>query len=102
MTWQPEARQQPPVTGALMGRLAQTEGLTDVQQEIVKTVREFVDKEILPNVDERKKLLYRAAQIEEEVLGNADAAIATLTGSLGSTVPTTLSAAGRFGTGYAS
>ena len=33
-----------------MGRLAQTEGLTDVQQEIVKTVRGFVDKEILPNV----------------------------------------------------
>ncbi len=33
--------------------------------------------EILPNVDERKQLLYRAAQIEEEVLGNADSAIAT-------------------------
>ncbi|MGZ4638359.1 MAG: acyl-CoA dehydrogenase family protein [Actinomycetes bacterium] len=33
-----------------MGRLAQTDGLTDVQQEIVKTVRGFVDKEILPNV----------------------------------------------------
>jgi tetratricopeptide (TPR) repeat protein len=33
--------------------------------------------EILPNVDERKQLLYRAAQIEEEVLSNADAAIAT-------------------------
>jgi alkylation response protein AidB-like acyl-CoA dehydrogenase len=31
-----------------MGRLAQTEGLTDVQQEILKTVRDFVDKEILP------------------------------------------------------
>ncbi len=33
--------------------------------------------EILPNVDERKALLYRSAQIEEEVLSNADAAIAT-------------------------
>ncbi|HEU0033618.1 MAG TPA: tetratricopeptide repeat protein [Kofleriaceae bacterium] len=33
--------------------------------------------EILPNVDDRKKLLYRAAQIEEEVLSNADAAIET-------------------------
>ena len=33
--------------------------------------------EILPNVEERKALLYRSAQIEEEVLGNADAAIAT-------------------------
>jgi alkylation response protein AidB-like acyl-CoA dehydrogenase len=31
-----------------MGRLAQTEGLTDVQQEILKTVRQFVDTEILP------------------------------------------------------
>ncbi|MFG1945878.1 acyl-CoA dehydrogenase family protein [Nonomuraea sp. NPDC048826] len=31
-----------------MGRLAQTDGLTDVQQEILGTVREFVDKEILP------------------------------------------------------
>ena len=34
----------------MSGRLAQTEGLTDVQQEIVKTVRGFVDKEILPHV----------------------------------------------------
>jgi alkylation response protein AidB-like acyl-CoA dehydrogenase len=33
-----------------VGRLAQTEGLTDIQQEILKTVRDFVDKEILPNV----------------------------------------------------
>ena len=33
-----------------MGRLAQTDGLTDIQQEIVKTVRGFVDKEILPHV----------------------------------------------------
>jgi alkylation response protein AidB-like acyl-CoA dehydrogenase len=31
-----------------MGRLAQTEGLTDIQQEILATVRNFVDKEILP------------------------------------------------------
>ena len=33
--------------------------------------------ELLPNLAERKQLLYRSAQIEEEVLGNADAAIAT-------------------------
>ncbi|MDX6325428.1 MAG: hypothetical protein QOK15_1782, partial [Nocardioidaceae bacterium] len=33
-----------------MGRLARTDGLTDVQQEILSTVRSFVDKEILPNV----------------------------------------------------
>jgi alkylation response protein AidB-like acyl-CoA dehydrogenase len=32
-----------------MARLAQTAGLTDVQQEIISTVRTFVDKEILPH-----------------------------------------------------
>lgn len=31
-----------------MTRLAQTAGLTDVQQEILSTVRDFVDKEIIP------------------------------------------------------
>ena len=31
-----------------MGRLCETEGLTDVQTEILKTVRSFVDREILP------------------------------------------------------
>ena len=31
-----------------MGRLAQTDGLTDVQQEILAAVREFVDNEIIP------------------------------------------------------
>jgi alkylation response protein AidB-like acyl-CoA dehydrogenase len=32
-----------------MTRLAQTAGLTDVQREILATVREFVDKEIIPH-----------------------------------------------------
>ena len=32
----------------MTNRLAQTDGLTDVQQEIIATVRSFVDKEILP------------------------------------------------------
>ena len=32
-----------------MRRLAQTAGLTDVQQSILETVREFVDKEIIPH-----------------------------------------------------
>ncbi len=31
-----------------MGRLAATEGLTEVQQEILSTVKDFVEKEILP------------------------------------------------------
>jgi len=35
-----------------MTRLAQTEGLTDVQREILSTVRSFVDKEILPYATE--------------------------------------------------
>jgi alkylation response protein AidB-like acyl-CoA dehydrogenase len=35
-----------------MARLQQTEGLTDIQQEILKTVRGFVDKEILPYATE--------------------------------------------------
>jgi alkylation response protein AidB-like acyl-CoA dehydrogenase len=35
-----------------MGRLAQTEGLTDVQQEILAAVKDFVDNEIIPNAQE--------------------------------------------------
>ncbi len=31
-----------------MERLAQTEGLTDIQRDILSTVRDFVDKEIVP------------------------------------------------------
>ena len=32
-----------------MNRLAQTDGLTDVQREILATVREFTEREIIPN-----------------------------------------------------
>src|SRR6201999_4669912 len=35
-----------------MGRLAQTEGLSDVQQQIIAAVREFVDREIIPNAQQ--------------------------------------------------
>src|ERR671927_986609 len=35
-----------------MTRLAQTADLTDVQQEILSTVRSFVDKEIIPHAQE--------------------------------------------------
>jgi alkylation response protein AidB-like acyl-CoA dehydrogenase len=35
-----------------MARLAQTAGLTDVQSEILSTVRSFVDKEIIPHAQE--------------------------------------------------
>ena len=32
-----------------MGRLARTDGLTDVQEQILATVREFTDREIIPH-----------------------------------------------------
>src|SRR3954471_1965420 len=32
-----------------MGRLARTEGLTDVQEELLGAVRDFVDGEVIPN-----------------------------------------------------
>ena len=35
-----------------MGRLQTTEGLTDVQEEILKAVRVFVDEQILPVASE--------------------------------------------------
>ncbi|MDQ4032194.1 MAG: acyl-CoA dehydrogenase family protein [Actinomycetota bacterium] len=35
-----------------MARLAQTEGLTEIQQEILATVKSFVDKEIIPVAQE--------------------------------------------------
>lgn len=35
-----------------MGRLAQTEGLTDEQRQMLATVREFVDKEVIPVASE--------------------------------------------------
>ncbi|MBA2699333.1 MAG: acyl-CoA dehydrogenase family protein [Nocardioidaceae bacterium] len=35
-----------------MGRLCETEGLTEIQSEILKTVRVFVDREILPVANE--------------------------------------------------
>ena len=35
-----------------MARLAQTAGLTDVQEEILSTVKTFVDKEIIPHAQE--------------------------------------------------
>ena len=35
-----------------MTRLAQTADLTDIQQEILSTVRSFVDKEIIPKAQE--------------------------------------------------
>src|ERR1700710_1338198 len=35
-----------------MARLAQTEGLTDIQRDILSTVRDFVEKEIIPYATE--------------------------------------------------
>jgi alkylation response protein AidB-like acyl-CoA dehydrogenase len=38
-----------------MGRLAQTEGLTDVQRQIIDTVREFTDREIIPHAQQLER-----------------------------------------------
>ncbi|WP_406020555.1 acyl-CoA dehydrogenase family protein [Nocardioides sp. NBC_00850] len=35
-----------------MARLAETEGLTDIQEEILKTVRQFVDEKVIPVAQE--------------------------------------------------
>ena len=48
-----------------MERLAQTEGLTDIQQDILATVRDFVDKEILPVATELEHRDEYPAQIVE-------------------------------------
>jgi alkylation response protein AidB-like acyl-CoA dehydrogenase len=47
-----------------MARLAQTRGLTEVQREMLATVRSFVDKEILPNAQR----LERADEYPEEIV----------------------------------
>ena len=44
----PRPAPEPASQGTDMERLAQTEGLTDIQRDILSTVRDFVDKEIIP------------------------------------------------------
>jgi alkylation response protein AidB-like acyl-CoA dehydrogenase len=48
-----------------MGRLAQTEGLTEIQQEILATVRDFVDREIIPVATELEHADAYPAEIVE-------------------------------------
>jgi alkylation response protein AidB-like acyl-CoA dehydrogenase len=48
-----------------MGRLAQTDGLTEIQQDILATVRDFVDKEIIPVATELEHKDEYPAQIVE-------------------------------------
>ena len=48
-----------------MGRLAQTEGLTEIQRDIIATVRDFVDKEIIPVATELEHKDEYPAQIVE-------------------------------------
>src|SRR5262245_52271347 len=50
-----------------MGRLAQTDGLTDVQQEILQAVREFVDAEIIPVANELEHADEYPTKIVEQV-----------------------------------
>ncbi len=49
-----------------MGRIAQTDGLTEVQADILAAVRTFVDKEILPNAGE----LERKDEYPEEIINH--------------------------------
>ncbi|QYN25212.1 acyl-CoA dehydrogenase family protein [Amycolatopsis sp. DSM 110486] len=48
-----------------MARLAQTAGLTDVQSEILATVRSFVDKEVIPHAQELEHADAYPAEIVE-------------------------------------
>jgi alkylation response protein AidB-like acyl-CoA dehydrogenase len=48
-----------------MARLAQTHGLTEVQSEILSTVRSFVDKEIIPHAQELEHADEYPAEIVE-------------------------------------
>ena len=59
-----------------MARLAQTADLTDIQKEILSTVRDFVDKEILPNANE---LEHTDSYPEAIVKGMADMGLFGLT-----------------------
>jgi alkylation response protein AidB-like acyl-CoA dehydrogenase len=59
-----------------MARLAQTSGLTDVQQDILSTVRRFVDREIIPTAQE---LEHADAYPEEIVRGMAEMGLFGLT-----------------------
>jgi alkylation response protein AidB-like acyl-CoA dehydrogenase len=59
-----------------MARLAQTAGLTELQKEILSTVRDFVDKEILPNANE---LEHADSYPEAIVKGMADMGLFGLT-----------------------
>jgi hypothetical protein len=48
-----------------MGRLAQTEGLSDIQKEILGAVHEFVEKEIIPVAQELEHADEYPAEIVE-------------------------------------
>src|SRR6185369_870531 len=51
-----------------MGRIAQTDGLTEVQADILSAVRTFVDKEILPYATELEHKDEFPAQIVEQMM----------------------------------
>ena len=59
-----------------MARLAQTPGLTEVQRDILGAVREFVDKEIVPNA---QKLEHADAYPTEIVNGMREMGLFGLT-----------------------
>jgi alkylation response protein AidB-like acyl-CoA dehydrogenase len=73
-----------------MGRLAATDGLTDIQEEILKTVRTFVEKEILPVATELEHRDEYPTQIVEGLknLGTFGLMIPEESGGLGESLLT--------------
>src|SRR3954451_12834544 len=73
-----------------MGRLCATEGLTDIQEEILKTVRTFVDEKILPVATELEHRDEHPADIVEGMkeMGLFGLTITEGYGGLGESLPT--------------
>src|SRR2546430_8787253 len=87
-----------------MARLARTPGLTDVQVDILATVREFVDKEIIPQAQH----LEHADEYPEEIvagmteLGLFGLTIAEEYGGLGESLLTYAPGGGELSRGWMS
>ena len=72
-----------------MARLAQTADLTDVQTEILATVRSFVDKEIIPNA----QALEHADEYPQEIVdGLKEAELSEANSAIQSTITSTRNA----------
>src|SRR3712207_9337215 len=85
-----------------MTRLAQTADLTDIQQEILSTVRTFVDKEIIPHAQELEHADAYPTEIVEGLkeLGIFGLMIPEEYGGLGDSPPTYALGGGGIGPGW--